>query len=301
MTNNTTNKTQSSKITSRPKVGLALGGGFIRATAQIGVIEVLREHNIPIDMISGCSSGCAVAASYTAGTVDQLKKRLVEGSRKEYWKIIFEPTLSRQGILKGARNKLFWEEFVGNKTFADLERPLFLTATDMVNMEEVIMAEGELSSAVNACTAVPGIFVPVKWQDRLLVDGANFNLIPSRVLYKNGADYVIAVGVAQTPNMFTQFASRFKKNLSKILEKYRNDSHTPDTLTWFRVIRRAYVLSSAQIENFEHHTYPFNTLIEPNVKHIKRTSVDKVEYCIEEGRKAAEKMIPQIKADLGML
>ena len=113
-------------------VGLALSGGFIRTTACIGAIEVLEENGIPIDIISGCSSGSAVAAAYAAGTMPQLKKRLIEGRRRDYFKVIIEPTIPRDGFLKGERNRKFFEEFVGDKNFSDLNKKTILMATFLI-------------------------------------------------------------------------------------------------------------------------------------------------------------------------
>ncbi len=283
----------------RKKVGLALGGGFIRATAQIGVIEVLEKNNIPIDMVAGCSSGCAMASTYVVGTIDQLKKRLSEGTPKDFKDIIFEFAFPSQGFLKGEKNQKFFEEFLGEKKFEDLDRPLFLAATDLHKMEGHIMQTGKLSKAVRACTAVPGVINPVKHEGRTLIDGANYNLIPSQVLYENGADYVIAVSVSQKPNPFTRFLSNYKRLLERHKLKCQQKSHEK-TLHLAQIIRRAVTLSALEIENFYHHSYPYNILIRPDVEHIKRTEYDKVDYCVEQGRKAAEKMLPLIKKDLGI-
>ena len=96
------------------RIGLAIGGGFIRSAAAIGVLEVLEENKIPIHLLSGCSAGSGIAAAYTAGNLSALKKRLLEPAR-EYWKIIFEPTMPRQGLLKGQRTRKFFQEFVGER------------------------------------------------------------------------------------------------------------------------------------------------------------------------------------------
>jgi len=281
------------------KVGLALSGGFIRAAAQIGVIEVLQENNIPIDIVSGCSSGAAIAACYANNTLDQIKKRLSEGRRRDYWKVIFEPTFPIKGLLKGERNRKFFEEFVGDKNFSDLDKKLILTATDLRNMEEVIIEEGPISKAIQACTAVPGFFIPVEWEEKILADGCNFNLIPSRSLYKNGAEYVIAIYVSQQPSLITRFVSMIKK----MIRNQNNFSRRSNRAGWlniFQSIKRAASLSSSFVDNFYHHSYPYDILIKPQVSNVKRWHVSMVDYCIEAGRKAAEEQIPQIKKDLGL-
>lgn len=284
----------------RKKVGLAIGGGFIRATAGIGVIEVLEENNIPIDIVAGCSSGSAVAASYCVGTMANLKKRVTEGSRKDYWKVIFEPAIPREGFLKGERNRKFFEEFVGDKTFADAKKKLILLVTDLVSMKEVTVTEGHIGQTIQACTAVPGLFVPVKRDGRVLVDGGNFNLIPSKVLYQNGADYVIAVHTSQLPSLFTRFFSNLNKMKKRDKSAGQINNDRKDDLNIFQVIWRGINLSVFQIKNFYHHNYPYNILIKPGIEEVKRWHTNSAAYCVKQGRKAALEAIPQIKKDLGL-
>jgi len=288
------------KQETRKKVGLALSGGFIRSSASIGIIEVLEENNIPIDIISGCSSGAAVAAAYAAGTLPELKKRLIEGSRKDYWKVIFEPTFPKEGFLKGKRNQKFFEEFVDDKNFVEMDKKLIIAATDIMKMEEVFITEGKVSEAIISTTAVPGIFVPVKKDGKILIDGGNFNMIPSKPLYDQGADYVIAAWASRRPNIITRTLANLKKlrKREKIICPKNNCEEKNFHI--FRLIFRAISLSVNQIYNFYHHSYPYDILIRPEIEHIKRYQVNSAAFCIEEGRKAAQKIIPQIKRDLGL-
>ncbi|MBN1779218.1 MAG: patatin-like phospholipase family protein [Candidatus Buchananbacteria bacterium] len=282
------------------KIGLALGGGFIRGTAQIGVIEVLEENNIPIDLVAGCSSGSAVAGAYAAGTLPHLKKRLLEGSRKDYFDVIFEPAIPREGFLKGERNKKFFEEFVGNKTFDQLDKKLIIAATNLSTMQQVWLDSGEVSFAIRAATAVPGVFTPMKRDGQILVDGGNFNLIPSEALYENGAEYVIAVDVSQPPNIYTRTLSNIKK-LKKRQTLINLDKYLPKTnLHLFSLIARAVHLSSSQIHKFYHDGYKYDYLIHPELIGVKRWSVKMVDYCIKQGRKATLEALLDIKKDLGL-
>ncbi|MFA6254721.1 MAG: patatin-like phospholipase family protein [Patescibacteria group bacterium] len=284
----------------RKKVGLAISGGFIRATAAIGVIEVLEENNIPIDIISGCSSGAAIAAVYAAGTLPELKKRMIAGNRRDYWRIIFEPTLPKEGFLKGEKNQKFFEEFVGDKEFCDLNKRLMVALTDLVSMEEVIVEQGKISEVMRAAVTVPGIFVPIKKDGKILIDGGNFNMIPSKTLYQNGADYVMAVYVAKDPGLITRFLANFKKlsKRDKLIEQKKIVGQKD--LNIFQLVGRAISLSINQVNNFYHHAYPYDILIRPQIEQVKRYQTNSVAYCVEEGRKAALKALPQIKRDLGL-
>lgn len=288
-------------VKKRKKVGLAISGGYIRPTAAIGVIEVLLENNIPIDMISGCSAGSAIAAAFATGSLEKMKERLSKGTRREYWQIIFEPTMPINGFLKGQRTLEFFKEFYGDNKFEDLEIPLYITATDLNTMQPVILEKGHIAEAVRACVSVPGLFVPPVFDGKILADGAHFNQIPSAVLYQKGADYVIAVDVSHVPNIATRTLAKIRK-----IAGGRSAVFTPDQLkpienpSMYEVIRRALILSSTNIDNFYHHSYKFDIIIQPEITGVKRWSVSKVGHLIKKGRRAAKQAIPQIKQDLGL-
>ncbi|MDX9893303.1 MAG: patatin-like phospholipase family protein [Patescibacteria group bacterium] len=284
------------------KVGVAISGGFIRAAAAIGVIEVLQENNVPINVISGSSSGAIVAGAYACGKLEELKARLVNGRRRDYFRIIFEPTLPRRGFLKGERNEKFFEEFVGEKTFAETNIPLILAVTDLTEMAEVVLTEGKISKAIRACTSVPGIFVPVEHDEKVLIDGANFNTIPSEALYQHGVNYVIAVYVAKPPSPITRFLGFIHQvRGGRLLIKKINDRQVrKQHLNIFRLIVRAVRLSVVHIKNFYHEAYRYDVIIRPELKRIRRYQVKSVEYCIAQGRRSALEVLPQIKKDLGL-
>ncbi len=285
------------EVDKRKKVGLALSGGFIRATAQIGVLEVLEENHIPIDILAGCSSGSAIAAAYAAGTLPQLKKRLIEGKRRHYWRIIFEPTIPKEGFLKGERNRKFFEEFVGDKEFKDLNKKVIMTVTNLLSMKETTIEDGKLGEAIQACTSVPGLFNPVKMEGQILVDGGNFNMIPSKVLYQAGADYVIAVYVSRPPSLMTRFLSalrKFKKNKTSELKSNKSRLNILD------LIYRTIWLSVVELKNLYYSAYPYDVIINPEIEQIGRINTSSVRYCIQERRRAALKVLPQIKKDLGL-
>jgi len=285
----------------KKSVGLALSGGFIRSVASIGVIEVLEANGVRIDMVAGCSAGAGIAAAYAAGTLRQARDRLTNGKRREYWEVIFEPTIPRHGLLKGNRNREFFREFVGHKHFSDLNKPLYIAATDLRTLTPVIINTGEVADAIQASVGVPGVFVPMRYEDKILVDGGNFNLIPSKILYEKGCDYVIAIDSSQRPNAVTRsiagvrrlFGSQQALSLydQKVMNKEPNI---------FTIIVRSVKLSTSLIQNFHHSSYRYDCLIKPRVSGAKRWHISKVGALIEEGRKATEVALPQIKKDLGL-
>lgn len=175
------------------QIGLALSGGGARGLAHIGVLKVLEEARIPVHMLAGTSMGGVVAAVYAAGRsaaeIEQLARslRLLDILQRD-----------RSGLGLIGQDKiasLLREALGGNLTFDQLKLPLALTAVDIETGEEVIIREGAVVEGVLATTAVPVVFPPVEWRDRLLVDGGVLNQVPFDIVRQMGADRVIAVHI----------------------------------------------------------------------------------------------------------
>jgi len=280
-------------------VGLAISGGWIRAAAAIGTIEILEENGVVIDMVAGTSAGAIVAGAYAAGNLQKLKKKFMQGKFREYWEVLFEPSL-HQGLFKGNKVKDYWRQFVDDKDFAELPKPLFLAATDLNTLSGVIIDSGNVAEAMQACVGVPGMFVPIKYGEKILSDGGNLNLIPSQILYERGADYVIAVDVSKAPNIFTQGMGNIKKLIGHDQAVCLNEPKKCHRTGIFSLIWRSVNLTSSNLKNFNHAVYHYNTLIRPNVVGIRRWHISKVDYLIKRGREAALKSIVPIKHDLDL-
>ncbi|MFA6322323.1 MAG: patatin-like phospholipase family protein [Candidatus Buchananbacteria bacterium] len=282
-------------------VGLAISGGWIRAASAIGAVEVLLENGIEIDMVSGCSAGSVVASAFAAGNLDKLKLRFLRGKLRDYLQVMFQPTLPRDGFLKSEKTIEFWREFVGDKSFSDLDKKLFLNATDLNTLSPVVLCEGKIAPAIQACVNIPGMFVAFKHEDKILADGGNFNLIPSKILYDNGADYVIALDVSKGPNLVTRIIAGIKRifGVNSGADKFKSvkASRYPNI---FVLVWRALRVSSSQIHNFFSESYQFDILIRPEIDGVKRWQIKKVDFLIKRGREASLKQIVKIKHDLGI-
>lgn len=179
---------------SRPKVGLALGSGGARGFAHLGVIKVLVEEGIPIDLIAGSSMGAMVACFYGAGIeMEQLYKLSTSFKRKYY----LDFTVPKMGFIAGKRVKELIRIFTKGKNIDELNIPVGVVATDLMTGEKIVFKEGPIADAVRASIAIPGIFVPEKWNGRILVDGGVIDRIPVSVVKEMGADIVIAIDVSQ--------------------------------------------------------------------------------------------------------
>lgn len=173
-----------------PRIGVALGGGFARGLAHIGVLKVLEEEKIPIDFIAGTSVGSVIGAAYASGVC---AKELEEIAGLVRFKDFSRWTLSRFGLFSNDKMALFLTKVLRCKTFEQLRIPLAVTATDIITGEPAVFTTGDLVDPVRASCAYPGMFLPVNINGRLLVDGLLAHGVPSTPLRDMGADRVIAI------------------------------------------------------------------------------------------------------------
>ncbi len=173
-----------------PKIGLALGGGFARGLAHIGVLKVFEEERIPIDFIAGTSVGSVIGASYASGIS---AKELGEIASLVRFKDFSRWTFSRFGLFSNDKMALFLHKVLRCHTFEELRIPLAVAATDIITGEPAVFTQGELVTPVRASCAYPGMFLPVNINGRLLVDGLLAHAVPAAPLREMGAERVISV------------------------------------------------------------------------------------------------------------
>ncbi|GAB4534839.1 MAG: hypothetical protein Kow0063_18370 [Anaerolineae bacterium] len=203
-------------------VGLALSSGGSRTIAHIGVVRVLREAGIPIDMIAGSSGGALFGALIAAGWSDQemvqFARNLKHVNNWRNWDFNLPP---RAGLIKGRRARDLIEGWLDGRHFSDLELPFYVVATDISTGEEIVFDSGPVSDAVRASISIPGVADPWAYDNRFLVDGAVVNPMPASVLYKRGAKIIIGSSVvrfADDPSQpkFTQMPN-FLQIISRII------------------------------------------------------------------------------------
>jgi NTE family protein len=173
-----------------PAIGLALGGGFARGMAHIGVLKVLEEEGIPVRMIAGTSVGALIGAAYCSGVTTA---ELEEVAFKVRFTTFARWTLSRYGFASNDRMVSFLTRTLKVRTFEELRIPLGVTATDFNTGEGVVFTSGSIIDPVRASCAYPGMFLPVEIRSRWLVDGMLSNPVPTRPLRAMGAERVLAV------------------------------------------------------------------------------------------------------------
>jgi NTE family protein len=173
-----------------PAIGVALGGGFARGMAHIGVLKVLEEEGIPVRVVAGTSVGALIGAIYCSGlSIEELEKiaHSVRFTTFARW------TVSRYGFASNDRMVAFLARTLKVKTFEELRIPLGITATDFNSGEGIVFHSGSIIDPVRASCAYPGMFLPVNIRGRFLVDGMLSHPVPTVPLHEMGADRVLAV------------------------------------------------------------------------------------------------------------
>lgn len=211
----------------RPKIGLVLSGGGARGGAHVGILKVLEELDVPVDYIAGTSMGAIIGGLYAAGysaaevetilnETDWAKALSDRPARPD--RTMRKKDLERQffiplrvgfnkgklqlplGVVEGQHLDQIFHRLlfpvVGIDDFDRLPIPFRAVATDLVTGEEVVLGGGSLPDALRASMSVPGVFAPVRIDDRLLVDGGLANNLPVSVVRSMGADIVIAVDIS---------------------------------------------------------------------------------------------------------
>lgn len=201
-------------------VGLALSSGAAKGLSHIGVIQVLEENGIDIDIVAGSSMGAYVGAIWAAGFNGQ-KLEEIAREMESPWALLrlIDPAFPpRQGFLRGYAIKKRLIRSIGHLHFAELQRPFRALATNLETLERVVFASGEVADAVHASIAVPGICVPVKIDGETYIDGGIVDPLPVDVLREMGVRRIIAVNAIPTPDRI-RYCRQAERELAQLPRK----------------------------------------------------------------------------------
>ncbi|MCR4337795.1 MAG: cyclic nucleotide-binding domain-containing protein, partial [Candidatus Omnitrophica bacterium] len=183
-------------------VGLVLGGGAALGVAHVGVIRVLEQENIPIDIVVGSSMGALLGAFWAIGKdAAELEKLAREFENpKAMWKLV-DPIIPIPGFVGGRLIK-HWLKTRGldKKTFYTTRVPLRIVAYDLAKRQELVISSGSLVDAVRKSVSIPGVISPVLEDGGMIIDGGVLNPLPTNVLTTLGIKKIIAVNVLQSPD-----------------------------------------------------------------------------------------------------
>jgi len=249
----------------RPRVGLALAGGFARGIAHIGVLRVLREAGIPIDCVAGTSVGALIGTAYCAGTS---LEDMEETGRTTSFADFGRWTPSWLGLATNQRMEKYLERLTAAKTFEELKTPLAISTSDINEGITVYYTSGSLVQPLRASCAYPALFVPIQYDGRTLVDGFLTAPVPVEGTLLLGADVVIAVyldsGSDTTPRTAAEVISRS-----------------------FNIIQRHAEVAWRQQADL---------IIEPDVREFAWDDFSKTPELVNAGEAATIKLLPEIRA-----
>ena len=253
----------------RPRVGLALAGGFARGIAHIGVLRVLRDNGIPIDVVAGTSVGALIGAAYCAGApIEEMAQIGATTTFADFGRW----TPSWLGLATNQRLEKFLARFTPVKTFEEMKVPLAVATTDINAGITVYYSRGPVGPPLRASCAYPGLFVPIQFENRTLVDGFLTAPVPVEGAFLLGADIVIAVyleaGNSEPPRTFTDVLSR----AFNIVQQHSD-------VVWRQQA---------------------DVIIEPDVKPFVWDDFTKTPAMVAAGEAAAQAALPEIRAALGM-
>ena len=177
-------------------VGLVLGVGVGYGFCHVGVLKVIEEENIPIDIIVGSSIGSFIASLWAIGKSSSEILEIAREFRepKHIWGLI-DITFPRFGFIKGNKLHRFLKKHLGDKTFYDVKLPLKIIASDVHRKEPKILDKGLLADAIMASCSMPGVFAPFKFREEILFDGGVTYPLPTEPLMQMGVKKIIAVNV----------------------------------------------------------------------------------------------------------
>ena len=306
----------------RPKLGIALGSGAARGLAHIGVLKVLEKADIPINMITGTSMGAFIGAMYAAGVpVAQMEQVALEIDWLNMARLL-APVMPTSGLSDGKKLVAFMAEIMPARDFKDLRLPLAVTATDINTGEAIIIKQGDLLEALRASLAFPGIFSPVRFGQRFLVDGGLCNPLPTDAARNLGAERIIGVCtipkvVKQTPetylptrhgrpmiiNRWRDFFStrRVEQAFSSVLgqepEKPHDDTQgnlkAPNI---FRVCAQSIAIMENVINELHLRQNPHNLIIRPQLGGITLLEFHRAKEVIAAGEAATRNALPAIES-----
>ncbi len=308
------------QMSAPPKIGLALGSGLARGFAHIGVVRALKRHGIVPTVVSGTSMGALVGGAYLANKLDNVEEWAYSLTRA---KVLSYLDFNR-GVLMGAGGiiggeklvKLMLENF-GDIRAEELLYPFIAIATDLVTGHEVWLRRGRLVDVMRASFSLPGIFPPVPFNGRWLIDGALVNPVPVSACNAGGARMTIAVNVngdiigkVKRPgdkvptvagfdllNVAGPHAEEAKKS-GLINRIFKREADHPSV---FGVMISSLNIVQDRLSRSRLAGDPPDVLITPRIGHIGLMEFDRAEELIAEGEAAVERAVPDIKAAYAVL
>ena len=287
-------------------VGLALSSGAAKGLSHIGVIQVLEENGIDVDVVAGSSMGAYVGSIWNSGhdgrQLEEIAREME--SRWSFWRLIDPAFPPRRGFVHGFGVKKHLQKSIGHVRFAELVRPLHIVATNLTTLERIVFSSGEVADAVHASVAVPGVCVPVTLGDETYVDGGIVDPLPVDVLHELGVTRIIAVNAIPTPDRI-KYCLQAERELAQLKQKkarevVRKLIPAGEHLNYFArgnildILLRS--IHGAQISMSESLARQADIVLRPRICDDRWMDFRNPGPFIAAGRQIAEHHLPEIKA-----
>jgi NTE family protein len=248
-----------------PVVALVLGAGASRGFAHVGVLKVLENNHIPVNMVVGTSAGSFVGSLFAYGlSAYQIQKIAIDIQKGD----IADVTIPDNGFIKGDKLEAYVNRMVNNTPIEKMRIPFYAVATNIQTGREVVFARGNTGQAVRASCSIPGVFRPTVISGQMYVDGGVVSPVAVGAARRLGADVVIAVDISSDLST-TQPEGTINTLLQSVNIMYSR-------------------LSAGELEDAD-------VVIRPKVGYIASGDFEKRHEAIMEGEKAATDALPQIR------
>ncbi len=284
------------------QIGLALGGGGARGLAHIGVIKVLEEEGIPLDMLAGSSFGSVVAAAYGVG---RSADRLIQDMKYHWARLgnflldIFDYNIPRSALLRGRKIRRMIETAMAEETIEECPLCVYVVCTDLITGREIVLDRGKLGKAIWASGSLPGIFRPVRWGQYLLVDGAVLNKVPARILREKGASVVIAVNVTPERDTGLEAVNGSPGWVRSCLDQIPPIRHWLSGPNILRIVSRSISVSGLHLSRL--HNDAIDVEIKPKIEQFDFLRFEQFDQIVEAGMEATRRALPEIREALSMV
>ncbi len=293
-------------------VALVLSSGGARGIAHIGVIEELTKSGYHITSVAGTSMGSVVGGLLAKGTLAEFTEWLLSFTKMDVIKFL-DLTTGSGGLIKGEKIIKVLADFVGDINIEDLSIPFACVAADLIGQKEVVFKNGSLIQAIRASSSIPTVFLPVAYENMLLVDGGVLNPLPLDIIHRNDGDILIAVNVnsgipyeapANKPDHTVQETHYSKMRVAlnekwagvvdHYVEKYRSEKEPkPKPVNMFDVISESINLAQNKAANIYIEKYNPDVVVDISYHSASAFDFYKSEELIEAGRIACRKALDE--------